>query len=144
VFVETPGMWAAVRRHTTAEERVANNPLFLRDVTPWPVNLSWALLSDRRSCFAGRELTLAFTSLPRKRREQINAQFEHVFRGDASPDDVQELAGRYDCRAVVVTREDGAWNRDPFATSPLYRLVESSDRWRIYRVRTVPPKIGRP
>jgi hypothetical protein len=80
-FIETPAMWAAVRRHATAEERIANNPLFMQHVTPWPINLSWALLADRRSCFAGRELTLAFTSLPRNRREQINAQFVRIFAG---------------------------------------------------------------
>src|SRR5205085_2311657 len=81
LFVQTPEMWAAVRRHAAPDERVANNPLFLQDLTPWPVNLSWALLSDRRSCFAGRELTLAYTALPRARREEIDAQFMRVFAG---------------------------------------------------------------
>jgi hypothetical protein len=132
-----------VRRHATAEERIANNPLFMQHVTPWPINLSWALLADRRSCFAGRELTLAFTSLPRNRREQINAQFVRIFAGHASPEDVQLLAGRYDCRVVVVTPQDGAWGRDPFSTSPLYRLVESNDRWRIYRAGPVPVSLKR-
>jgi len=34
----------------------------------------------------------------------------------------------------VVTPQDGAWQRDPFAVSELYRLVENNaDRWRIYR-----------
>ena len=98
VFAQTPEMWAAVRRHAAPDERVANNPLFLQDLTPWPVNLSWALLSDRRSCFAGRELTLAYTALPRARREEIDAQFIRVFAGDASSQDIEELATRYDCR----------------------------------------------
>ena len=114
MFAQTPEMWAAVRRHAAPDERVANNPLFLQDLTPWPVNLSWALLSDRRSCFAGRELTLAYTALPRARREEIDAQFIRVFAGDASSQDVEELATRYDCRVVVVTAQDGAWRKDPF------------------------------
>ena len=63
-FAITPAMWDAVRRHTTPAERVANNPLFMKDLTPWPVNISWALFADRRSCFAGSELAL-LTSLPR-------------------------------------------------------------------------------
>jgi hypothetical protein len=138
VFAQTPEMWAAVRRHAAAEERVANNPLFLQDLTPWPVNLSWALLSDRRSCFAGRELTLAYTALPRVRREEIDAQFIRVFAGDASSGDIEELATRYDCRVVVVTAQDGAWRKDPFSTSALYRLVEDDARWRIYRLAAVP------
>ena len=138
VFAQTPEMWAAVRRHAAPDERVANNPLFLQDLTPWPVNLSWALLSDRRSCFAGRELTLAYTALPRARREEIDAQFIRVFAGDASSQDVEELATRYDCRVVVVTAQDGAWRKDPFAASALYRLVEDDARWRIYRLAAVP------
>ena len=60
LFAQTPDMWAAVRRHVGPGERVANNPLFLSDMTLWPVNISWALLSDRRSCFAGRELALVY------------------------------------------------------------------------------------
>ena len=125
-------------RHAAPDERVANNPLFLQDLTPWPVNLSWALLSDRRSCFAGRELTLAYTALPRARREEIDTQFIRVFAGDASSRDVEELATRYDCRVVVVTAQDGAWRRHPFAASALYRLVEDDARWRIYRLAAVP------
>jgi len=138
VFAQTPEMWAVVRRHAAADERVANNPLFLQDLTPWPVNLSWALLSDRRSCFAGRELTLAYTALPRARREEIDAQFIRAFAGDASSQDVEELAARYDCRVVVVTAQDGAWRKDPFSTSARYRLVEDDPRWRIYRLAAVP------
>lgn len=138
VFAQTPEMWAAVRRHAAPDERVGNNPLFLQDLTPWPVNLSWALLSDRRSCFAGWELTLAYTALPRARREEIDAQFIRVFAGDATPQDVEELATRYDCRMVVVTAQDGAWRKDPFAASALYRLVEDDARWRIYRLAAAP------
>jgi hypothetical protein len=55
---------------------------------------------------------------------------------------VRELAARYDRRVIVVTAADGAWNRDPFAASPLYRLVETKpERWRIYRA-TAPGDLG--
>ena len=44
------------------------------------------------------------------------------------------LANRYDCALAVVTAQDGAWAKDPFAASPLYELIESKDgEWRIYR-----------
>jgi hypothetical protein len=133
-FAQTPELWAAVRRHAAANERVANNPLFLQELTPWPVNISWALLADRRSCYAGRELALVYTSLGPRRAEEIDAQLVRVFAGDGLPVDVQQLATRYGCRVIVVTASDGAWARDPFAASPLYRLVEEkAERWRIYR-----------
>jgi hypothetical protein len=133
-FAQTPAMWEAVRRHSGPAERVGNNPLFLAKLTPWPVNLSWALLSNRSSCFAGHELTLIYAPLARERREEINALFVRVFGGTGDAGDVRELAARFGCRLIVLTAQDGAWEHDPFAASGLYRLVESApDRWRIYR-----------
>ncbi len=133
-FAQSPDLWAAVRRHAAPDERVGNNPLALRGVTPWPVNISWALLANRRSCYAGREFALVFTALRAERREAIDAQFIRTFAGEGSAADVSDLATRYGCRVVVLTPADGAWTRDPFAASPLYRLVETEpERWRIYR-----------
>jgi hypothetical protein len=133
VFAQTPELWTAVRRHAPAGVRVANNPLFLEDLTPWPANMSWALLADRSSCFAGRELTIPFAALSSERREAINDQFIRVFAGKAQTGDVSELATKYDCNVVVIVPQDGAWANDPFAASADYRLAESrDDRWRIY------------
>ena len=132
-FAESPELWAAVRRHTASDERIANNPLFLQDMTPWPVNISWALLSHRPSCFAGQETSYVYTSLGPVRTEDINRQFIRLFAGGGSPADVEDLAWRYNCRVIVVSASDGAWTRDLFAASPLYRLVEEkTNRWKIY------------
>jgi hypothetical protein len=136
MFAQAPELWSAVRRHAGANARVGNNPLFLADLTPWPANISWALLADRSSCFAGRELAIPFAPLPPQRREAINSQFIRVFAGKSMSGDVGALATTYGCDVVVVTPQDGAWRNDPFATSGDYRLAESrEDRWRIY-VRT--------
>ena len=99
---KTPELWAAVRRHTAPDERVANNPLFLADSVRWPVNISWALFADRRSCFAGWNLARAFVPLPGPEIDRINALFERVFAGAGSPQDIRDLATRYDCRVIVV------------------------------------------
>ena len=133
ILAQTPELWDAVRRYAAPGARVANNPLFLRDVTPWPVNISWALLANRSSCFAGPELALALAPLPPQRRDAINAQFIRVFSGEGTAADVSEMAKRYGCEVVVVVPQDKAWNNDPFAASPDYRLAENRDgRWRIY------------
>jgi hypothetical protein len=133
VFAQAPELWSAVRRYAPATARIANNPLYLQDLTPWPGNMSWALLGDRNSCFAGREMAIPFAPLPPERREAINSQFIRVFAGQAAPADVGELATKYGCDVVVVTPQDGAWTKDPFAGSAVYRLAESrEDRWRIY------------
>jgi hypothetical protein len=135
LFAQTPEMWAAVRRHAGPDERIANNPLFLADMTLWPVDISWALLADRRSCYAGRELALVYTSLPRLRLDDIDAQFIRVFAGKAEPGDVDDLATKYGCRLVVLTSADGAWANEPFAADRRFRLVEEKPgAWRIYQV----------
>jgi hypothetical protein len=134
VFAQAPAMWAAVRQHTSPTERVANNPLSLADMTPWPVNISWALMADRRSCYAGAELAIPFAPVSAARRSEIDALFIRVFAGDAPPGDVAQLADRFHCDTILVTAQDGAWQRDPFASGEVYRLVDSRpDAWRIYR-----------
>ena len=139
-FAQAPELWAAVRAHTAPGERVANNPLYLADVTPWPVNISWALLANRWSCFAGRELTLAYVPLPDARREEINAKFIRVFAGQGSAEDVRDLAQTFHCRVVVVTPSDGAWRNDPFQATPIFHLVDMRpDRWKIYRAKDTEP-----
>jgi hypothetical protein len=138
VFAEAPDLWASVRRHALPNARVANNPLYLQDLTPWPINMAWALLADRSSCFGSGEMALAFAPLPEQRRDAIAAQFRRVFDGKAEPQDVSDLAKVYGCDVVAVVPQDGAWTNDPFAASPDYRLAENRDgRWRIY-VRATP------
>ncbi len=133
VFAQTPELWQAVRRYAAPTARVANNPLFLQDLTPWPANISWALLANRSSCFAGRELALALAPLSEGMREAINAQFVRVFAGEGTAGDLSDMAKKYACDVVVVVPQDKAWNNDPFAASPDYRLAENRDgRWRIY------------
>jgi hypothetical protein len=134
MLAQSPELWAAVRRYADDDERVANNPLFLARAVRWPVNISWALLADRRSCYAGWNLGRAFIPLPEAEIDRIDARFTRVFAGHGSAADVHSLASRFGCRVVVVTASDGAWVRDPFATSPDYRLAEERPgRWRIYR-----------
>ncbi len=134
LLAQSPELWAAVRRHASPDERVGNNPLFLADSVRWPVNISWALFADRRSCFAGWELARAYVALPQAALDRINALFERVFAGDGSAADVHALATEYRCRVIALSASDGAWSRDPFAASPDYRLAEEkAGQWRIYR-----------
>jgi hypothetical protein len=132
-FAATPALWEAVRRYAGPGDRVGNDPKFLANMTTWPVNISWALLADRPSCFGGRETARAYVSLPGAEIERLEALFSRVFAGQGTPDEVRAMATRYDCRVVVVTPEDGAWASDPFAHSGLYHLAEEkAGAWRIY------------
>ncbi len=136
-FAAAEPLWAAVRRLTPPGERVANNPDYLAKATPWPVDISWALMADRRSCFAGRELVRPFSALSEVEVDAVEALFKRVFADSPQPGDIGELAQRYHCDTAVVAPSDGAWMRDPFAASALYRMVEETPAWRIYR-RVVP------
>jgi hypothetical protein len=136
LFAAAPTLWARVRDFAGVDDRIANNPLAMRSLTPWPINLPWSLLADRRSCYATWELTQVFSSIPHDRLHAIDDQFVRVFAGRGDAGDVRDLATVYDCRVIVVTPEDGAWSHDPFRDSPWYELVdEQADRWRIYRRR---------
>jgi hypothetical protein len=138
-LAETPELWAAVRRHSAPSERIANNPLFFSESVGWPVNISWALFADRRSCFAGWNLARAFAPLPEFELDRLERAFDRVFAGEGSPQDIEEIATRHDCRVIVVTARDGVWDRDPFAEYPRFRLIDQRPgKWRIYRVVELP------
>ena len=132
-FAASPALWQAVRRVTAADERIANNPNYLEHVTPWGVNISWALLADRRSCYANPALVGPFSALSKAREAEIGAQFVRVFSGKALPGDIEALATQFNCSIAVVTPDDGAWGNDPFAASARYRLADGNAQWRIYR-----------
>jgi len=112
-------------RYTAPGARVANNPLFLRDVTPWPVNISWALFANRSSCFAGRELALALAPLPPPRREAINARVIRVFAGEGTTADVSDMAKQYGSRLSSSCRRTrpGTTTRSPRAPIIAWRKI---------------------
>jgi hypothetical protein len=71
------------------------------------------------------------TLLSPDRREAINAQFIRAFAGEATAEDVHDVAQNISCDVVLA--EDKAWTNDPFASSSDYRLADSRDNeWRIY------------
>jgi hypothetical protein len=114
-------------------DRVVNNPEYLGTVTPWPVNISWALLSDRPSCYSNWETVLAYGGVSRAQLDGIEDLFRRVFDGAARPGDVDALADRFGCRVVILVPTDGAWARDPFAGGSRYALAQGGPDWRIYR-----------
>ena len=137
-FAAAPALWSAVRLYAGPNDRVANNSLAQDDLTDWPVNPSWAMLSNRPSCYSGWETARAYVDLPLKRITAIDAQFIRVFNGSGSSEDVRQLAQDYGCKVVALTDNDDAWTKDPFTHSPYYRLAEERpDEWRIY-VATTP------
>jgi hypothetical protein len=136
-FSQHAELWARVRAHAAPADRVLNNTLALQDMTPWPVNIGWALLSNRRSCFAGHELVIAYAPLTKSQRDAADQLFIRLFGGNASAADVRDANEKYQCTVIVVTRDDGAWTNDPLRNSPHFRLAEErAGAWRIYKATT--------
>jgi hypothetical protein len=139
-FSDSVQLWAAVRKNSTLNERVVNNPAFLADMTQWPINISWALLAHRRSCYAGPDLALPFAPMTRESRAKAEEAFTRLFAGKVDRFEVERLAAAFDCSLVVVTPNDGAWTTGPLAENSPFQLVDSKrNAWRIYRVRTNSP-----
>ena len=132
-FEKSAAMWADVRRLSGRDDRVANNPDFLQAVTPWPVNASWALLSDRRSCYANDDLVTPFSSFNAAKRQRAKELFSRLFAGDVTAEDVRSIKDDFHCRLIVTTPEDGLWKYDVLETD--YDLVETTPSWKIYRAR---------
>ena len=134
VFAQTPELWSAVRRYAAPTARVANNPLFLQDLTPWPANISWALLANRSSCFAGRELALALAPLSDARREAINAQFVRVFAGEGTPGDISDMAKKIRLRCRRRRAAGQGLDQRPVRREPRLSLGGKS-RWTMADLR---------
>jgi len=134
-FGRAENLWPAVQLYASGTDRVGSNPHAVAAATPWPVNIGWALLSDRPSCFSGWATVIAYGAIPERFLLDINARFARLFDGTAQPGDVQILAGQYDCAVIALSKDDGAWSHDPFATSAEYRLMQAGDSWRIYKRR---------
>jgi hypothetical protein len=144
-FAAMPALWQAVRAISEPDQRIANNPRSLEKLTPWPVNIGWALLAERRSCYAGWELTQVYSAVPHLKLWTIDEQFKRVFAGTGTAADVHALATTFDCSLAVVTRDDGAWLYDPFKSSADFVLArEQPDAWRIYRRRNILPPLASP
>ena len=132
-FARAPALWAEVRRYAGPLDRVADNPLSFDEMTNWPVNPAWAMMSNRASCYSGWETARAYVDLPQQRITDIDTQFIRVFKGQPAADDIRQMAQDYGCGVVVLTADDEGWDSDPFEHSPYYHLAqEKEDAWRIY------------
>ena len=132
-LARSASFWNDVRKYAGPGQRVGNNPELLSDLTPWPDNISWALLSNRPSCYSGWSTAIAYTDLSSRNLKQVDDLFRRVFAGNAQLGDVHDLAFRYQCQVILEASTDGAWLHDPFANAPEYRLVDTrKGQWKIY------------
>jgi hypothetical protein len=128
-------MWPLVRALTGPEERIANNPHDLESVTLWAVNIGWALLSDRPSCYAGWETVLAYGAMPRAQLLAMNGRSRRLFAGVPVAEDVNDLRDKDHCDAVLVTSRDPAWGRPFWNNRALFKPLSVTPAWSLYELR---------
>jgi hypothetical protein len=133
IFAATAPAWAALRAASGPLDRVAGNPSLAAASLFWPVNPAWALLSDRPSCYAGRQSVVAYGAVTQGQLAGIDARFARVFDGQPAAGDVAALAGIDDCAFALVTARDGAWHQDAFATAWYYAPIATGKDWRLYK-----------
>jgi hypothetical protein len=139
-FARSPDLWRDVQAVSEPTERIANNPVAFAFVTKWPINISWALFANRRSCYAGWEFARPFSGQSAAKVDLVDGDFRAAFSGALPAANVRELFRRHNCRLAIVTVADGAWKADAFARDPSFDLVgEHRDAWRIYRLRDAEP-----
>jgi hypothetical protein len=134
-FVQAQAMWPAVRALTGRDERIANNPHDLETVTPWAVNIGWALLSDRPSCYAGWETVLAYGAMPRARLLAMNGRSRRLFAGVPVEGDIRDLRDQDHCDAVLVTSRDPAWQKPFWKDVSLFKPLSATETWSLYELR---------
>ncbi len=132
-FVQTAPAWQALRRLSRPDDRVASNTGLAAAATFWPVNPVWALLSDRPSCYAGRQSVVAYGALTHPQLDAIDQRFARVFSGHPAESDVADMARLDDCRFALVTQQDGAWQANGFVASPDYMRIAEGAGWRLYQ-----------
>ncbi|WP_244514794.1 hypothetical protein [Ensifer sp. LCM 4579] len=134
-FKASPEMWEAVRQVTPPNEAVANNPLDFANVTFYPGNISWAILSQRRNCATSLLLIRSYAAqLTPEQASVVYNFFVSVFEGNATEDQLRVMKEKYLCKTLVITKRDGLWGKPVLDNSSIYKLVsEERDRWRIYR-----------
>ena len=132
IFATTAPAWAALRAVSGSLDRVASNPSLAAASLFWPVNPAWALLSDRPSCYAGRQSVVAYGAVTHAQLAEIDARFARVFGGHPAAGDVAAMAGADDCAFALVTAVDGAWLHDGFANARYYMPIATGKDWRLY------------
>ena len=130
---QRPNCGRGTTPHGGLGARVANNPRFLARLTPWPVNISWALFANRGPALPAanwRCLRPAAAAAPRRSMTSSRA-FSPAMGTATAP--CARHGEAYGCEVVVVVPQDKAWTNDPFAASADYRLAEKRDgQWQIF------------
>jgi hypothetical protein len=134
-FTHQAAAWEAVRRHTQPHELVVSN-FNAYNAMVWlhGSNLNWALLSNRPSAMSGGELP-HLTTFRRDPAARQRARWlvDSLFYGsDQAEHAARELRDKFKVKALMLDRLDRAWPGHAIDRSGAWRLVESSEHWKVY------------
>jgi hypothetical protein len=117
--------WQVVREHAGPSELVQANPRgAFSELTPWPINISAALFSDRRSAILDPVWgwIYAHRAEPRARQVTINLVGQ-VFSANPSAESVAALRDLLHVKVLLLDPADPVWPGTAIAATGRYRQV---------------------
>lgn len=126
--------WIAVSRHTGPSDIVQNNPdTYATVVTAWPTPAPVFLFGDRPVAYGDPVSVFVFAHPYDKAQKDVQkAAVEALFMAEPEPTALVYARDTLKIRALIVDPRDPVWNSQAIENSGIYRLVESTEQFKIY------------
>ena len=126
--------WAALRRHTDPGDLVQDNPInYAKVVTLWPAPAPVALFGDRPVAYSDPE-TAKFFAHPYDKVQNANqyTAINALYEAHPKPAILAYARDTLKIKALLVEPRDRVWHSKAIENSGIYRLIEATERFKIY------------
>ena len=133
-FLHQREAWEALRRHTDPGDLVQNNPInYAKVVTRWPAPAPVALFGDRPVAYGDWETVKVFAHpYDSAQKDNQHAAITALFNAHPEPATLAYARDVLKIKALLVDPRDQVWKSKAIDNSGIYRLVEATDRFKIY------------
>ncbi len=119
---------AAIRHYVTEDDYFATTPLDWPGSNPYPGNLDFMLLTERRSCYASRGAVHAYCYYELR---PLYLWMQKLFAGEFSQKDVEKLR-QYQCSKFIFHQTDKNFDKDAALAAVGLRKVYQNEQIKIY------------
>lgn len=133
-FFHQREVWESLRRHTEPGDVVQNNPSnYAKVVTPWPAPAPVALFGDRPVAYGDRDTVNVFAHPYDKTQKDMQyAAIMALYKARPRLTSLAYARDTLKIKALLVVPRDRVWKSEAIENSGIYRLVEATDRFKIY------------
>lgn len=126
--------WEEIRNNTDIHKRILSNPNVYESIEPWNVNIGWATMARRKSCFMGENYATSLGGIESDEiRNSLLKKLRSLYDGLASSDDIHHLMTILHCDVIAVSPVDKLWQLNPDKALPGLTLYSSGKYWRFYK-----------